>query len=454
VHVIASHRSVLPLALTLLSLSLANRDASAQERLPRGLFLTHSAGYQHGVVTRPAPDRLSVAEAGLLAAARGRFELTATQDCADLTPELLADLDLVIFYTTGELPLAPGMLDALLSWVREGGAFVGIHCASDTFYKRPEFLDMVGGTFDGHPWHQEVTLRVEDGDHLSTRHLGESWTLTDEIYQFRGFQRHPAAVLLSLTAAGVDLDKGKRADRDYANAWCKPYGRGRVFYTALGHRPKLWTDPVFTDHVLGGMQWAVQGPDHGVVAPVADGGKYDLSQTSAWTHRGGEDFAWSVEGEVMVGAPGAGDLVSRETFGDALMHVEFAVPEGGNSGVYVQGRYEIQIYQTFGQALVKNSCGALYNIAAPARDAMRRPTRWQSFDIRFVAPRFDADGKRSAMARISVWHNGMLIHDDVPLSGPTPGGLGGDEVASGRLMLQDHGHPVRFRNVWISPLSD
>jgi len=455
VLVIASHRHFLFAALAAyFSFASLFSDAAAQERLPRALFLTHSAGYRHAVVTRPTPESLSVAEAGLMAAARGRFDLTATQDCSDLTPEALADLALVVFYTTGELPLDPGMLDELLRWVRGGGAFVGIHCASDTFYKQPAFLDMLGGTFDGHPWHQEVTLRVEDRDHAATRHLGDSWTLTDEIYQFRSFERHPAAVLLSLTDVGVDLSKGKRADGDYANAWCKPYGRGRVFYTALGHRPALWTDPVFTEHVLGGMQWAVAGPDHAVAAPPLRDSRYDLSQAASWTHRGGGDFAWKAEGDVMVGAPGAGDLVSREAFGDALIHVEFSVPENGNSGVYVQGRYEIQIYQTFEQQLVKNSCAALYNIAPPAWDAMRRPTRWQSFDIRFVAPRFDSAGQRSARARLSVWHNGVLVHDDVPLPGVTPGGLGGDEVATGPLMLQDHGHPVRFRNVWIKPLSE
>jgi len=424
------------------------------ETLPRALFLTHSAGYQHGVVTRPAPDQLSVAEQGLRDAAEGRFDLTVTQDCGALTSEALAQLDLLVFYTTGELPLAPGMVDELLSWVAGGGAFVGIHCASDTFYEEPAFLDMVGGTFDGHPWHQEVTLQVEDAGHPSTSHLGESWTLTDEIYQFRNFSRHPAAVLLSLTDEGLDLNDGRRDDGDYATSWSKPYGRGRVFYTALGHRPELWTDATFLQHVLGGMEWAVAGPEHQAAAPPAEQLLSDLSSPDAWTHRGGGDFAWDETGHEFVASPGAGDLVSRESFGDMLLHVEFAVPAEGNSGVYIQGRYEVQIYETFGQALVQNSCGALYGITPPAVDAMRQPGRWQSFDIRFTAPTFDAEGLKSAAARVSVWHNGLLVHDDVALPEPTPGGLADDEVAFGPLMLQDHGHAVRYRNLWITALGD
>ncbi len=437
-----------------LALVLCAVGVHGTESLPRALFLTHSAGYQHGVVTRPAPDQLSVAEQALWDAAEGHFELTVTQDCSVLTSEALAQLDLVVFYTTGELPLATGMVEELLSWVAAGGAFVGIHCASDTLYEEPAYLDMVGGTFDGHPWHQAVTLRVEDGEHPATRHLGEGWTLTDEIYQFRSFSRHPAAVLLSLTDVGLDLSDGRRGDDDYASAWCKPYGRGRVFYTALGHRPELWSDPTFMQHVLGGMAWAVAGPDHQALAPPASQLLADLSSPAAWTHRGGGDFAWEETNGEFVALPGAGDLVSREAFGDMLLHVEFAVPEQGNSGVYIQGRYEVQIYETFGQPLVQNSCAALYGVAPPAADAMREPGRWQSFDIRFTAPTLDAEGQKLTDARVSVWHNGLLVHDDVALPGPTPGGLSDDEVATGPLMLQDHGHAVRYRNLWIAALDD
>src|SRR6185503_18962080 len=101
---------------------------------PRILFLTHSAGFKHDVVNRPAPDRLSIAEAALADAAAGEFDVVATQDCGAVTADSLAQFAAVVFYTTGELPISPAGRDALFEFVRSGGAFIGIHCATDTFY--------------------------------------------------------------------------------------------------------------------------------------------------------------------------------------------------------------------------------------------------------------------------------------------------------------------------------
>ena len=142
---------------------------------------------------------------------------------------------------------------------RAGNGFVGIHSATDTFYKWPEYGEMIGGYFDEHPWNTQVTMKVEDHGHPSTKHLGAAWTLADEIYQFRNYSRSDRHVLLSLDVASVDLTaKGvKRADGDFANAWYKSWGSGRVFYTALGHRPEVWQDPAYQQHVAGGISWAM-----------------------------------------------------------------------------------------------------------------------------------------------------------------------------------------------------
>src|SRR5262245_28896840 len=119
---------------------------------PRVLFLTHSAGFRHPVVTRPgAPGVLSPAETRLAEACRGAFEVEATQDCAAITEENLARFEAVVFYTTGELPFADGQKEALLDFVRGGGGFIGIHSTADTFYEWPAFGDLLGGRFDGHP---------------------------------------------------------------------------------------------------------------------------------------------------------------------------------------------------------------------------------------------------------------------------------------------------------------
>jgi type 1 glutamine amidotransferase len=118
---------------------------------------------------------------------------------------------------------------------------------------------MIGGYFDGHPWHQEVKVKVEDAQHPATRGLPAVWTLNDEIYQYRNWDRSKRHVLLSLDTSSVDLKKEgvKRADGDFALAWTSTYGKGRVFYSALGHRADLWQTPEYQQFLAGGIRWAL-----------------------------------------------------------------------------------------------------------------------------------------------------------------------------------------------------
>jgi hypothetical protein len=217
------------------------------------LYLTHSAGFKHRVL--PVSERI-LPELGR---ASGAFEATVATDATALSEQNLRNYAAVIFYTTGELPLDEARKRALMEFVRGGRGFVGIHSATDTFYQWPEYLELIGGYFDGHPWHQEVTVRVEDRGHPATAHLPEKFTLRDEVYQFRSWSRGRVHVLLSLDHASVDLSKPgvKRADRDFALAWTREYGSGRVFYTALGHEPDVWRDPRFQQHLVGGIRWAI-----------------------------------------------------------------------------------------------------------------------------------------------------------------------------------------------------
>jgi hypothetical protein len=217
------------------------------------LYLTHSAGFRHDVLplTREVLPELGRAEA--------LFDTTVTEDCSLLSAEGLGRFDAVVFYTTGELPIDAAQKRALVEFVRSGRGFVGIHSATDTFYKWPEYGEMIGGYFDGHPWHEEVGVRVEDASHPATRHLPPRFTITDEIYQFKDWSRSHVRVLLSLDPASIDLTKKgvHRADRDFALAWTRTYGKGRVFYTALGHRPEVWRDERFREHLRGGIRWAM-----------------------------------------------------------------------------------------------------------------------------------------------------------------------------------------------------
>jgi len=428
--------------------------------LPRVLFLTHSAGFVHDVVRRPSPEELAPAEKLFSSFSSGRFALDCTQDCSAISAQNLAAYDAVVFMTTGELPIPPEGRAALVEWVAHGGGFTGIHCATDTLYEDAGYQAMIGGTFDGHPWaDKEVRIHVEDPQHPAVSHLGTSFAIIDEIYQFKNFRRYPVHVLLSLEPGGFDASLGKRADGDYANAWARAWGDGRVFYTALGHRLEVWQDERFQRHLLQGVAWTIDGEDPRCVAPRGSSVLVTPEGTAArdaWQHRDGLECAWkTVDGGLEV-VPGKGDLLSKQSFGDALVHVEFRCPSmpdatgqaRGNSGVYVQDRYELQVLDSYGLELGLGDCGSLYGVKVADVNACRAPERWQSYDIEFTAPRIGADGKRTDKARVSAWLNGRPIHDQVELDGPTAGGAP-VESAQGPLRLQDHGNPVRYRNVWV-----
>jgi putative heme-binding domain-containing protein len=241
-------------------------DVRGQEPAPpkaRVLVYTVSAGYEHEVAKRPKPDELSLVEQSLveMGAKSGLFEAVPTRDPAAFEPASLARFHVVFFYTTGDLPLSVAQRDALFAWVKQGGSFVGAHCATDTFPSVPEYGEMIGARFDLHPWHEKVRVKVEDTFHVATRHLGDGFEITDEIYQFADpYDRARMHVLLSVDVASVDLNKPEvhRPDHDFALAWTKPWGKGRVFYTALGHRPEVWKDERFLKLLAGGFKWAMR----------------------------------------------------------------------------------------------------------------------------------------------------------------------------------------------------
>ncbi|HEV8486343.1 MAG TPA: ThuA domain-containing protein [Blastocatellia bacterium] len=227
-------------------------EPRAKEK-PRVLYLTHSAGFKHPVLPFSEKMFKEIGE-------RNDFEVTATQDCSVISAQGLAPYKAVVFYTTGELPISDEQKAALLEYIKSGHGFVGIHSATDTFYKWAEYGELIGGYFDGHPWHQEVAIKVEDQKHGATKHLGGTFKITDEIYQFKNFSRDRVHVLMSLDVTSVDLTKKgvNRTDKDFATAWTRNYGKGRVFYTALGHREEVWKDERFQQHLVGGLRWAAR----------------------------------------------------------------------------------------------------------------------------------------------------------------------------------------------------
>ncbi len=188
---------------------------------------------------------------------------------------------------------------------------------------------------------------------------------------------------------------------------------------------------------------------------------FDGKDLSEWTTRDGQPTRCAVGGGAIVCKTGAGDIYSKRKFSSAQIHLEFAIPAmpeqhgqaRGNSGVYLHGRYEIQILDSYQNPTYPTGvCGALYGQAPPLVNASRPPEQWQTYDIIFHAPRCDASGKVTTRGRLTVLHNGVLIQDNVEIR-DTGGGCN-----PGPLMLQDHnykGAPVtvmRFRNIWLRPL--
>ena len=265
----------------------APTSAQASAGKPKKLlFLTHAALYKH---TSLGPAEKAVAELGKT----GGFEVTTVEgykqdpkqlDFSFLTPEYLNQFDGVMMMTNGNLPMTDAQKQALVDFVKGGKALIGAHCASLTFYNYPEFGEMLGGYFNRNlPQGTIAVLKVEDTRHPATNMLGTSWPIVDEFYLFgtapweaskpddnidvlfknkipMGFSRDRVHVLLSLDTERMDMSKQPNLKRggDYPQAWTREYGKGRTFYTSLGHRDDIWSnDPVFRAHILGGIRWAL-----------------------------------------------------------------------------------------------------------------------------------------------------------------------------------------------------
>ncbi len=555
----------------------APEQAPAMPAKPRRLLVfTLCHGFRHGSI----PYVTRALE--IMGEKTGAYETVVSDDPEVLRPESLQQFDAVCMNNnTTRLKGAfedEQLRQSLLDFVREGGGLVGIHAATDCFYKWPEYGEMMGGYFWGHPWHEKVAIRVEEPEHpLCAPFEDAAFEVTDEIYQFREpYSREKLRVLLSLDTDRINMDKGgiRREDRDFAVSWVRSYGRGRVFYCSLGHRNEITWNPTVLRHYLAGIQFgfgdlpaptapsALERPafigdwegmrtaddgarGHIVAQVIARGnnryevnllhefdtrgskiavlegkeqgdrvvlegkqggmrwtgtiredrfsGRFEGQRSGTFTMcpvvrlsptlgaeppkgavvlfdgSGAEDWRehWSgggadwkfVDGAMEI-VPGRGSAVSKREFGDHKIHLEFWLPlQAGsrgqgraNSGVYVQRRFEVQILDSYGLEGSSNECGGLYKVAAPRVNACAPPEQWQTYDIVLHAARFDEEGNPTDNARMTVYHNGVLIHDEVELPHGTGSRKGRAIPRRGAILLQDHGNPVRYRNLWVQEL--
>ena len=173
-----------------------------------------------------------------------------------LSAQSLKQYQGVIFAnTTGDLPLPDN--NALLEFIRSGKAFIGMHSASDTFHGFHPFVEALGAEFLTHGAQATVDCINQDPKHPACSHLSSQWTIHDEIYLMKSFERPRVHGLLTLDKHPNDKTPG-----DFPIAWCRNVGKGRVFYTSLGHREDVWENPIYQKHILGGIRWALKESDH------------------------------------------------------------------------------------------------------------------------------------------------------------------------------------------------
>jgi type 1 glutamine amidotransferase len=243
----------------------------------RMLFLTYSGGFKHGSVNRggdkgkPVVD-LAPAERAMtnLGIDSNLFRVDATQDpAAALTKENLANYDIVMFYTTGprsRWPVTDEQLEYFINdWItQKNHGFIGAHSAADTLGDYKPYWDMIGGTFNGHPWGsgETVTVTVHDQQHPVSRPWGAEFTIKDEIYRFKNWQPEKVRVLMSLNFEKT----AKKADYHVPVAWVKEYGSGRVMHMSLGHNEAVWENPLYMQSMLGGVRW-ILGLEAGDATP-------------------------------------------------------------------------------------------------------------------------------------------------------------------------------------------
>lgn len=186
---------------------------------------------------------------------------------------------------------------------------------------------------------------------------------------------------------------------------------------------------------------------------------FDGTDLAGWQHPNGDAPKWIIADGIATVT--GGSLITKQHFGDAQLHLEFATPteisadsQGrGNSGVYLQGRYEVQVLDSYeNQTYPDGQCGAVYGQAPPLVNACRKPGEWQTYDIIFRSARYDEAGKQTAPAAVSVLHNGVLIQNNHEFTGSTTASMQGEGPGDGPIYLQDHGNPLRYRNLWIRPL--
>ncbi|MEV4756478.1 ThuA domain-containing protein [Micromonospora sp. NPDC049559] len=409
--------------------------ASAADAPYDVLVFSKTAGFRHDSI----PNGIqAIRELG----AANNFTVTATEDAAAFTTANLAQYEAVVFLSTTGDVLNATQQSAFESYIRGGGGYVGVHAAADTEYDWPFYGELVGAWFSSHPAIQQANIKVEDRGHAATAHLPQTWTRTDEWYNYRTNPRSTAHVLATLDESSYS---GGGMGADHPHAWCKAYAGGRSFYTGSGHTQQSYTEAAFRAHLLGGIRYA-SGRSKADCRPETGYTALYNGSTAGWSQAGPGSFTNSDATLTSVGGMGL-FWYSNKQFTSYSLKLDWRMAGDDNSGVFigfpassdpnsaVNNGYEIQIDPTDTPDRTTGSVYSFKSADLAARDAALNPAgEWNTYELL-------VEGER-----LQIFLNGVKINDFTNT----------DPVRSlaGYVGIQNHGtgDDVSFRNIRIKEL--
>ncbi|MEU5781814.1 ThuA domain-containing protein [Micromonospora lupini] len=422
-------------ALAVIACTTPASPASAADAPYDVLVFSKTAGFRHDAI--PVGIQ-TIRDLG----AANNFTVTATEDAAAFTTANLAQYEAVVFLnTTGDV-LDATQQTAFESYIGSGRGYVGVHAAADTEYDWPFYGNLVGAWFASHPAIQQANMKVEDRGHAATGHLPQTWTRTDEWYNYRTNARSTAHVLATLDESSYS---GGGMGADHPLSWCKGYGGGRSFYTGAGHTQASYAEPAFRTHLLGGIRYAA-GRSKADCRPETGYTPLYNGSTTGWSQAGPGNFTNSDATLTSVGGMGL-FWYNAKQFTNYSLKLDWKLAGDDNSGIFigfppssdpwsaVDNGYEIQIDAT---DAADRTTGAVYTYKSAdiaARDAaLNAPGEWNTYELL-------VEGER-----LQIFLNGVKINDFTNT----------DPVRSlaGHIGIQNHGtgDDAFFRNIRIKEL--
>ncbi len=399
------------------------------------LVFSKTAGFRHDSI---AVGTQAIRDLG----AANSFTVTATEDANAFTTSNLAQYEVIVFLnTTGDV-LNATQQTAFEGKIRAGGGFVGVHAASDTEYSWPFYGNLVGAYFASHPAIQQANVKVENRATAATSTLPQTWTRTDEWYNFQTNVRSSARVLATLDESSYT---GGGMGADHPHSWCKTYEGGRSFYTGGGHTQASYGEANFRAHLLGGIRYAAGRTKWDCRAETGYTTLYNGS-TTGWSQAGPGSFTNSDATLTSTGGMGL-FWHSAKQFTSYSLKLDWRMPGDDNSGIFigfppstdpwsaVNNGYEIQIDATDAADRTTGSVYTFQSANIAARDAALNPVgEWNAFEIL-------VEGER-----VRIYLNGSLIND---FTNTNP-----VRSLAGHIGIQNHGSgdDVSFRNIRIKEL--